>query len=429
MNVLHPRYNEHPETNRLHRMEFPIMQWLFAVVYRALGYHIIISRILSFLIGILSVWGIYRLLHTISARKEVAVMGAWCFNFSPVFYYYTVNPMPDNMALCCGLWGLAWFCSYARHGRWQEILFSGIFFCLAALCKLPFIIYGAFMGTYLIAAVVNRQLTLARFAFMATLLLLCLLPAVAWYAWVIPTWVIGAVYGVTDQSLNHPVIANVITGTLVSVLPELLVNYASVPLFVAGFYVVWKEKLFKKRLFLPFAVLGIVVGGYFLFEMNIIDLVHDYYLFPFLPLLFILVAYGAEFLLGTHDYRRYIAMLCLVVLPLTAFLRADSRWDTANPGFNATYLKYKNELRALTPPGALCVVGYDESHYILLYYIDRKGWAFDKNWFDAKLLEHFMSLGATYIFLDEQIDQLPGIAQHLAEKIFDKEGLRVYKLK
>jgi hypothetical protein len=215
----------------------------------------------------------------------------------------------------------------------------------------------------------------------------------------------------------------------VSVLPELLINYASVLFFIAGFYAAYKRKLYDRPLFLPLAVLGVITIFYFLFEMNIIDLVHDYYLFPFLPLIFLLVAYGVEHLLSAHNYKKYIAFGCLAILPLTAFLRINSRWDINSPGFNVAYLKYKDELRSLTPKDAKVVVGYDESHYILLYYTDRKGWAFDRTWFDVKSLEYFISKGASYIFLDEEVDQLPGIPAHLGEKVFDKEGLRVYKLK
>jgi hypothetical protein len=307
------------------------------------------------------------LIYVISARKELATVGAWCFNFSPVFYYYTVNPMPDNMALCCGIWSLAWFCGYVRTGRWLSIVLTGVFLCLATMCKLPFILYGSFVATYLIAAALKRHLTIGKFLAIAAVLVLCILPALLWYAWVVPGWVIGATRGITDQSLNHPVLSKVIIGTIVSVLPELLINYASVIFFIAGFYAAYKRKLYDRSLFLPFAVLGVITIFYFLFEMNIIDLVHDYYLFPFLPLIFLLVAYGVEHLLSAHSYKKYVAFACLAILPLTAFLRINSRWDVNSPGFNVAYLKYKDELRSLTPKDAKVVVGYDESHYILLY--------------------------------------------------------------
>jgi hypothetical protein len=150
---------------------------------------------------------------------------------------------------------------------------------------------------------------------------------------------------------------------------------------------------------------------------------------PFLPPIFLLVGFGACYLLNRSGFLKYIAALCLVILPLTAFLRIDSRWDTKCPEFNPVYIKYKNELRALTPKNAYCIVGNDPSSYILLYYIDRKGWAFDHDRLDEKMLKFYISKGADYIFLDSGIDTIPGIKSHLCEKIFDKETLRVYKLK
>lgn len=429
MNILNPRNNEFPEAGRLHRMELPIMQWLFALVYKAFGYHIIISRMLSFVIGLCSVWGIYRLIDTVSGRREIATIGAWAFNFSPVFYYYTVNPSPDNMALCGGIWSLAWFCAYAKRGGMRAILFCALFLSLATLCKLPFIIYGAFMATYLLRALIKQELAPGHFTTIVGIFLLCLLPAVAWYAWVMPGWVIGAVRGIADQSMNHPDLTGVMVGTVVSVLPELLINYASLLFFITGFYVVYKHKLYSRALFLPFAVTGLVVIFYFLFEMNIIDLVHDYYMFPFLPFLFILVAYGAAYLLQKRSYTKWLAMLCLVALPLTAFLRIDTRWDVKDPGFTPAYLKHRDELRKLTPRDALCIVGYDDSHYILLYYIDRKGWAFDKATFNIGFIDHCLYHGADYIFLDEAAYAAVSASPHLGEKIFDKDGLMVYKLK
>ena len=58
-NIMNPKCHENPETDRVVRMEFPVMQWLFAQVYRVLGPHIAISRVLSFIIGMGSVFGIF----------------------------------------------------------------------------------------------------------------------------------------------------------------------------------------------------------------------------------------------------------------------------------------------------------------------------------------------------------------------------------
>ncbi len=429
INILNPRFNDHADTDRLHRMEFPVMQWLFAWFYRLLGPHIAVSRVLTFIIGLFSVYGIFFLCDQIFRNKTIATLCAWCFNFSPVFYYYTINPMPDNFALCCAIWCIGFFYSYLNTVKIKYILLSALFLCLATLAKLPFIIYGSFIFTFAVLALTRKVHTGKQLLRIALIYLLFLLPAIAWYIMVIPGWEIGGVKGMLDTRLNHPVIFDVLKGTLISILPELLINYGSVLFFIAGFYLMFKSKLYINRYFLIFLFWGITIIMYFLYEMNIIDIVHDYYLFPFLPPIFLLVAYGSYRLLACGNFLRPLSLFCLAILPLTAYLRIDSRWDTSDPGFNSVYFKYKNQLRDITPQNAYCITGNDVSHYILLYYIDRKGWAFDKDLFDENMLSFYISKGAGYLFIDSKIDTVPGIKAHLDKKIFDKETLRVYKLK
>jgi 4-amino-4-deoxy-L-arabinose transferase-like glycosyltransferase len=91
------------------------MQWLFAACYKVFDNHLIITRILSFVVGIFSVWGMYFLLNALFKNRLAAIAGAWALNFSPAFFYHTLNPLPDNFALCCGIWGLAFF--FKWHGR------------------------------------------------------------------------------------------------------------------------------------------------------------------------------------------------------------------------------------------------------------------------------------------------------------------------
>ena len=428
-NILNPRRNQYADTNRLHRMEFPIMQWVFAVFYKIFGPHIIISRILSFIIGLCSVFGMFRLADNIFKNKVIATLCAWCFNWSPVFYYYTLNPMPDNLAMCFAIWSIAFFYKYINTTKAKYVVASAFFLCLASLAKLPFIIYGSFILTYVILSWIQRQDSRKRLLTIALIYFICIVPPAIWYVTVMPSWGIDTPKGIFDQHWNHLHLGNVLTGTLISVLPELLINYGAVFLFLAGFYFLFKNKLSSRKHFSLFFCWGTTLILYFIYEMNVIDLVHDYYLLPFLPAIFLVVSYGAYYLLKGNNLLKYLSLVCLFVLPFTAFIRAYSRWDAADPGFNPAYLKYKNELRQLTPKNSYCIVGNDPSSYILLYYIDRKGWAFNNDWFDEKMLDSYISKGAGYLFIDSGHDTLPGIKAHLDKKIFDKGTLRVYKLK
>jgi hypothetical protein len=311
----------------------------------------------------------------------------------------------------------------------RYVIFSALFLCVATWAKLPFIIYGSFILAFVVDALIRKSRSVGELIKIVAIYAVCIIPAFAWYAWVIPGWDIGAVKGVTDLTWNHPVFVNVIFGTVTSSLPELLVNYGALLFFLTGFYLIFKHKLYRRHPFPIFAFWGITVIAYFLFEMNIIDLTHDYYLYPFLPPIFVLVAYSAWWLLGNVGFMQKLALLCLAILPLTAFLRADSRWDEKDPGFDPAYYKYKNELRTLTPKNALCVADNDGSPYILLYYMDRKGWALNEGILDEKRLSYYISKGAQYLYLDTHIDTAAGIKRHLDGKIFEKDALRVYKLK
>jgi len=428
-NILNPRINGRADTNQLHRMEFPVFQWLVALMFRIFGRHIIVSRSVVFVLGLGAVWGMYHLARGVFNNKGIAAVCAWCFNFSPVFYYYALNPIPDIFALACSIWSISFFQAYISSRRRQHLLLSAAMLGLATLAKLPYILYGSFVLGYVVVAIQQRLRTGREIRVILLTFFCCCIPALLWYSWVMPGWENGTIKGIFQQNLSHRTTLEVLWGTLVSVLPELLINYGSVLFFACGLYLAVRNRIYVRRQMIPFLAWATVIVLYFLYEVNLIELVHDYYLLPFLPPIFLLVAYGARWLLMQNKLAISLAFLCLAILPLTAFLRTYSRWDTAAPGFDAAYYKYETALRSLTPPHALCITYNDESSYILLYYIDRKGWSVPECCLDEQTLTGLIDKGARYLFLDTHIDTVTVIRRHLGNKIFDRDNLRVYELK
>ena len=154
-------------------------------------------------------------------------------------------------------------------------------------------------------------------------------------------------------------------------------------------------------------------------------------LFPFYPILFIIVSYGAYNLINLEiKFFRYLAVILLLILPLTAYLRMQTRWNPDSPGFNKDLLTYNHELRNAVPANALCVVGNDESHFILFYYIDKKGWGFDHDNLSAQNLKTMVKQGATYLYCDSRaIDTTEEISQMLDTLLLEKGSVRVFRLK
>lgn len=429
-NILNPARNDRGNSDGVFRMEFPLMQWLVACLYKVFGQHLLITRIFMFLVGISAIAGMHKMLRAIFQNETIAIAGAWAFNFSPSFYYHTINPMPDNFALSCSIWGIALFFTWYRKNKAYLLILSGLLLSIGALCKLPFIIYFIVPATFFLIQIYHHGFSKNLIINTITEFIPILMP-VAWYLYVIPQWHgNGIVSGITDNEVPFLTILDYLQHNLISNLPELMLNYGSVPFFVAGFYFLRKKKAFNNPMFPVFLTWSLGVLAYFLFEVNMIAKVHDYYLFPFYPILFILVGYGAYNLLNLENKLiKYFSFLLLLILPATAYLRMQTRWNPDSPGFNKDLLIFKDELQKAMPKDALCIAGNDESHFIFFYYIDKKGWGIADDNLHGQDIKTMIRDGAEYLYSDSRkIDSDKKISPFLEKLVLERGSIKVYRL-
>jgi hypothetical protein len=430
MNILNPRRNERGEGDGIFRMEFPLMQWSTACLYHIFGNHLIVTRIFMFLVGLFSILGIYKLLTALFHNEFLAIIGAWAFNFSPSFFYYTINPLPDNLALCLSIWGISMFFHWYNREKLYLLILSGLLMGLGALCKLPFILYYIVPVSYFMIQFYNdgfRKATLFRFLAIISFIAMPL----AWYLKVIPNWHgNGIVSGIFENKVSFSIIMDYLQHNLISTLPELLLNYGSLIFFLAGFYFFFKKRSWQNPKAPMILAWSLAILGYFIFEINMIAKVHDYYLFPFYPLLFILVSYGAYELYNFKGpFTRYFVVIGLLILPITCQLRMQDRWNTDSPGFNKDLLLYKQDLQNAVPKNSLVVAGNDVSHFIFLYYIDKKGWAYDNDNIDAQKLESMINQGAKYFYTDSRkLESNKEIISLLDTLILERGSINIYRL-
>ncbi len=429
---LHPQVHnlEWPEGSK--RMEFPIMQWIFAWGYFLFGENIWILRFLSFLIGLGTIFGIHRLTRHLFGDEFLALLAAWCFAFAPVFFYYTVNPLPDNFALMCGTWGIALFIKWYRKRDALDLWLSAGFLLMASLAKLPFILfYGLPFGYALVDTLRSRFKRTGQNILVALPGLLSLAFPAAWYLTVIPEWtgngVIGGILHATPD--EYLLLAKIFVKNIVSTLPELLINYASFPFLVAGIYYLFRNKARKQPLWWAFVIWGGAVGAYYLFELNMISTVHDYYLFPFLPGLFLIVVYGLrEVWNWKSPWAQRFVLFAMVLLPLTAALRSYPRWKLK--GFNQDLLTYREELRNAVPDDALVLTGSQLSPHIYLYHIHKRGWHLLKDGLNAERINNSIEQGAEYLYSDSrEMESDPALREHVGELVKEYGTFRIYKLK
>ncbi len=428
-NILNPRINNRGDESGIQRMEFPIMQWLFSWPYRWFGNQIELSRAMSFLLYLLSLIGFYALLRMVSQAAWLAVFGAWALSFSPALYYYAVSPLPDNFALCAGIWGLAFSALFFKKPKRLHVLLAFGFLALSALAKLPFIIWMAFPFTLLLLQFWKKKKSRSQMGLDMFLALAGLTLPLIWYSWVIPQWPGGGIMkGITENELDSQTTLNLLVGNVVSVFPELMLNYAALPLFVIGVFFSFR---FPSRALLY--SLGITLFGlvcFFLFEINVIGTAHDYYLFPFLPFLFLGVCYGAKKMMESR-YLKHVVLACFLAMPVLAVIRIQHRWDEGQaPGFNKDLVTHHEALIQASPKNELVIAGNDLSGHIFLYYIQKKGWAFTRDELTETELADRIQKGARYLYTDSpRIQNDVRLAQHFQTKVLDAGSIAVYLLK
>lgn len=431
INIFNPRRNDRGDSDGIFRMEFPIMQWLVAIQYKIFGNHLIITRLFMFLIGLLSVLGIYKLLNALFHNTILSVLGAWAFNFSPSFYYYTINPLPDNFALCCSVWGLALFFYWYNKKKTIYLIFCSMLLSLGALSKLPFIIYYIVPAVYFIDLFIKHGFK-RNYSMDALISMSFSIFPIIWYLKVIPHWHGNVIVkGMLENNESVTKLLDYYQHNLISTLPELLVGYGSLIFFLAGFFFLIKNKAYKNLKFLLLLSLSILALLFYLFEANAIANIHDYYLFPFYPLLFILVAYGAFNLYDSGiSFNRYLTYMLIVVIPIACYFRMHDRWNPDSPGFNRDLLLHKTELQNAVPKDALVVAGNDISQFIFFYYIDKKGWSFQNDNLTPEKLKSMIEKGAEYLYTDsKEIINNVDIVRYLDELILEKGSIKVYALK
>jgi 4-amino-4-deoxy-L-arabinose transferase-like glycosyltransferase len=431
-NILNPHVFSLEWPDGLKRMEFPLMQWLIGMIVKVVGHEILVMRLFSWLIGYVSVLGIFVLFWQLFRSRWMAIVGAWAWMFSPVIFYYSINPLPDNMALMASVWGLVGTMAWIRNGSWTALLWAFAAFSLATAVKLPFVVLTAApFGALLQLLIAKRGENWGKIVGSGLLGLLILGPSLYWYAWVIPQWTgNGVIKGIFDTTTDEiPILIKTIGKNLLSILPELLINYAATGFFVWGIWQIWRKKLYLHPLALPFGLMMAGVGFYFFYEINMISSVHDYYLFPFLPGIFILVGIGFQDLAGqTKSWIRTLAMVLLLVLPVTAGLRAYTRWSLK--GMPSDLVAHAADLRAATPMDAKIIAAHDLSPHISLFHLRHFGWTFDAQGMEVQRFDNEVAAGAQFLYSNSRpMEADPRIATHLGKLIGQWGEYRVWKLK
>ncbi len=401
--------------------EFPLYQWLIAQYNKIFDYSVSHSRYITFIIFCFFLVGFFKLLK-LHVNDEVALATNFCLCFSPLLYYYCVNPLPDIFALTLSTWSLFYFIKFLKADSFKYVLLSAILLSLATLIKLPYILFGASVLVYLFQKIKTKEIS---FSIKVSLIyLITFIAPIIWYAHAIPTWKgNGITEGIINNHKTFSVIFDFVQFHFISSLPELLTNYASTLFLLIGTIYCFKnfKSLFQNTKHYLFILIAFL--AYFLFEVNMIEKTHDYYLMPFIPLIFLIVAKGIQ-ILYSGKYKMMV-FVCLFIVPITAWLRIDQRWNIIDPGFNSDYLNYTYFLQKNIPKNELCIIDSDESKFIILYYLKRNGFCLNKGELNESTLDVLYNKGAKYLVTENLSFNLKDYPTFNFKRIF-KNKICVY---
>ena len=439
-NILNPRHNNFNNGNsNIQRMEFPIMQWSIAAIYRLFGESILITRISMFLIGILASLGLYLIIQELFKTRLVSLITTFAFTFSPLFYYYTMNPLPDMFALAFGLLSLGFFLRYLKNETLtSQLILSGLFFSLSVLAKLPFIIYGLFPLFIALLKWKNSPLQRKNSLAICLIYAIALFPSALWYGWVISSWgtstVVGGLITNPTSFINFLHILSYHVGVIWS---KQMIGYPALPFFIAGLYLGFNKKKKKNEIWWAMFSTLVGLGFYFIYESSLISIDHDYYSLPFYLPFYIIIGFGLKKVIEFIDFKLQqnktllsIGIILLAMAPINAYLTSDKLWLTKYSSFDITVLEKRGYLRAMIPDTAKCIMVNDESGYIFSYLIDKQGYTFAHDHLPVEWVEDMVSnYGTTYLWsLSRKVDDRADIQPYFEKIIFEEGQLKVFKL-
>jgi hypothetical protein len=396
--------------------EFPIYSYGLAWLYRlGGGIHEIYGRILS---ALFAGWGAVFLFELVRRRlgQPTALWSAMAMCVIPVHVYFTRTVQPEAMAL----WGLIGFARYLDlslnepRDRWRKLSLTIALGATAPLLKLPYL----YVVVPLAAAFAweIEQHRVRRLGQVAIVVSAIGLLTAAWYAYArtAPVGVLPLTAQEHWANLKPIFTAKLWADQFLSRLPELWTTYPGLVLGIFGAIAMRRQK----ALFVWVAWLGIT--ALYILLLGRYAQIHRYTALPFAPICAVFIGRGiAELSLRSSTLgRRALVVLLIIGMPIHTALRIRHWYKLEYP--------WVSEARAIVAkyaqPNELIITNTAE-HPVLLYHLDRYGFAPDLEETGLDVVKTYRAQGARVFFTPtyENWARVPALKDY-----FDRNARLVY---
>jgi hypothetical protein len=395
-------------------MEFPIIPYLTALLYKAFGVHDVWAVAISFLSGIGVVIAIYSLAERLY-DPVTALVAALFAGSSPLLSLASQTFLGEPSLILCSILSIHYLVRWLDSDRTPDYFLSAVFTSLAVLLKLTALYIGIPILIMFIVKYGRGILKRSQFWLFG---ILSLLPVVLWYLHAHSLYMeYGNTFGILSGGYNKFARAELLLDPDFYVLmAKRILLSVSTPIVVCLFGYGLLQRPVKHVAYVLHAwAAGLVVYTLLIAEGNK-DMI--YYQLPWLPVLALLGSVGLvsllelmeRFTLFAHrtGYQRGALILVCSIVVLSA-IGVGVRAVRVPITFLESETQIRNhaeEVRAITPEGSLIVVATSygnektpetiDTPPQMFYFSKRHGWYLALAWVTPMAIEKLRAQGADY---------------------------------
>lgn len=395
-------------------MEFPILNYTIALLWRVFGEHDWCFRLLGITVASLGLWHFHGIARRyVDARSALA--GTVLFGTS-IAFIYARKAMPDVFSLSLVLIGVNIGLDYLEKGKSWRLALVALITAAGLLSKIP----SATALAFLVVPFFDPSNLLERKIKLTGALAVAIAAMSAWYFVWIP-WAEKAYDHAWFFRLGlsrawHEAFDEAWVYTKERFYPIALQSRLAFFACVSG--LVWMFIKKQWKLAACWAISS-VVFFYFILQVGKVFSGHEYYIIPYTPIMGLLAGYG----LGSLVSNNWLFIGLLALMAAEAVYRQKP--DFFIPWQDQKFMKLQTLVDTYTRPKAKILTS--DASPRMIYFAHRSGWTenkkerlLDKNWLDGE-----STVGLEYAVI-ERCRFMDSLQYPM---IFEDNDFRIYKIK
>jgi len=425
LNLLYPEVHENRCKDGIVSCEFPLSNYLTAVLYKCFKYDEKYFRILTFIFVSIGMYTLF-LLFTLYIKTIPAYLLLFILNASPILLFYASNFIPDASAL--GLSLSAWYLLFRlyiphpylpnyKKGVYVLCFILSLTFAMASKTTC-FIHWMTMMGVYILSHFKTLKIELVNKKVLLSSLLFALILPIVWQLW---ARYLGKTHNSEFFILHIPLITdkvfyqnawNVYLGnwpqeTFTGPLQYLMGGLLLLPFLI-------KKHISNTLWYIT--VLNTL--GCFLFMAIMINqfMYHDYYILCLLPAIalnWLAIGSAASKIKANLWWVKVGVLVILIIamrlqfnygrINLESRYTAGTYWEQSQQK-TIDYSLFKNKINALGISRKNCVlVGYDGAPNNVLYLLDLNGRRINEDFNTEQIREAVNEISPQYLISNDSL--------------------------